>query len=90
MTKSFKAIDERVFINFRDKNAIFTNFRAKNAVFTNCSAIYLYLQYNCLANSLYFNKLASLEATLVQNSADLLTYLLTRVKCRATSVAKKK
>ena len=35
------------------------------------------------------NKLASLEATLVRNSADLLTYLLTRVKCRATSVAKK-
>ena len=35
------------------------------------------------------NKLASLEATLVRNSADLLTYLLTGVKCRATSVAKK-
>ena len=35
------------------------------------------------------NKLASLEATLVRNY-DLLTYLLTGVKCRATSVAKKK
>ena len=35
------------------------------------------------------NKLASLEATLVRNSAHLLTYLLTGVKCRATSVAKK-
>ena len=35
------------------------------------------------------NKLASLEATLVRNSADLLAYLLTGVKCRATSVAKK-
>ena len=38
------------------------------------------------------NKLASLEATLVRNSAHLLTYLLTHsltgVKCRATSVAK--
>ena len=39
------------------------------------------------------NKLASLEATLVRNSAHPLTYsltdLLTGVKCRATSVAKK-
>ena len=38
------------------------------------------------------NKLASLEATLVRNSAHLInhliTYLLTGVKCRATSVAK--
>ena len=29
-SRSFKAIDERVFTNFRDKNAVFTNFRAKN------------------------------------------------------------
>ena len=35
------------------------------------------------------NKLASLEATLVQNSAHSLTYSLKGVKCRATSVAKK-
>ena len=35
-----------------------------------------------------FNKLASLEATLVRNS-EWLTYSLTGVKCRATSVAKK-
>ena len=35
------------------------------------------------------NKLASLEATLVRNSAHSLTYSLTGVKCRATSVAKK-
>ena len=35
-----------------------------------------------------WNKLASLEATLVRNY-DLLTDSLTRVKCRATSVAKK-
>ena len=34
------------------------------------------------------NKLANLEATLVRNSAHLLTHLLTGVKCRATSVAK--
>ena len=34
------------------------------------------------------NKLASLGATLVRNY-DSLTYLLTGVKCRATSVAKK-
>ena len=34
------------------------------------------------------NKLASLEATLVRNSAHSLTHLLTGVKCRATSVAK--
>ena len=34
------------------------------------------------------NKLASLEATLVRNSAHLLTHSLTGVKCRATSVAK--
>ena len=34
------------------------------------------------------NKLASLEATLVRNSAHPLTYSLTGVKCRATSVAK--
>ena len=33
-TRSLKAIDERVLINFRDTNAIFTNFRDKNAVFT--------------------------------------------------------
>ena len=35
------------------------------------------------------NKLASLEATLVRNSAQRPTHLLTGVKCRATSVAKK-
>ena len=34
------------------------------------------------------NKLASLEATLVRNSAHPLTHSLTGVKCRATSVAK--
>ena len=34
------------------------------------------------------NKLASLEATLVWNSAHSLTYSLTGVKCRATRVAK--
>ena len=34
------------------------------------------------------NKLASLKATLVRNSAHPLTYSLTGVKCRATSVAK--
>ena len=34
------------------------------------------------------NKLASLETTLVRNSAHSLTYSLTVVKCRATSVAK--
>ena len=34
-SKSLKAIDKRVFINFRDKYAVFTNFRAKYAVFTN-------------------------------------------------------
>ena len=34
------------------------------------------------------NKLASLEATLVRNSAQRLTDSLTGVKCRATSVAK--
>ena len=33
-TRSLKAIDERVLINFRDKNAVFTNFCDKNAVFT--------------------------------------------------------
>ena len=36
------------------------------------------------------NKLASLGATLVRNSADPLTDSLTGVKCRATSVANKK
>ena len=35
------------------------------------------------------NKLASLVATLVRNSAHLITDSLTGVKCRATSVAKK-
>ena len=34
------------------------------------------------------NKLASLGATLVRNSAHLITHSLTGVKCRATSVAK--
>ena len=37
-SRSFKAIDERVFTNFRDKNAVFTNFQAKNTVFTNFRA----------------------------------------------------
>ena len=37
-SRSFKAIDERVFINFRDKNAVFINLRAKNTVFTNFRA----------------------------------------------------
>ena len=32
--KILKVIVERVFVNFRDKNAVFTNFRDKNAVFT--------------------------------------------------------
>ena len=36
----------------------------------------------------FSNKLASLEATLVQNSAHQLTNILTGVKCRATSLAK--
>ena len=35
-----------------------------------------------------YNKLASLEATLVRNSAHWLAYSLTGVRCRATSVAK--
>ena len=39
--------------------------------------------------SFLINKLTSLEATLVRNSADLLTYLLTGVTFRATNVAKK-
>ena len=46
----------------------------------------------CKRTFYYFlgnNKLASLEATLVRNSADPLTDSLTGVKCRATSVAKK-
>ena len=34
------------------------------------------------------NKLASLEAVLVRNSADLINDLLTSVECRATSVDK--
>ena len=33
-SRSLKAIDERVFVNFRDKNAVFTHFRDKNAIFT--------------------------------------------------------
>ena len=47
----------------------------------------------CYDTCYVMNKLASLEATLVRNSAHPLTYsltdLLTGVKCRATSVAKK-
>ena len=43
----------------------------------------------CFRSIPRFNKLASLEATLVRNY-DPLTDLLTGVKCRATSVAKKK
>ena len=31
-TKSSKAIDERVFINFRDKNVVIARFRDKNVV----------------------------------------------------------
>ena len=34
-SRFLKAIDKRVFINFRDKYAVFTNFRDKYAVFTN-------------------------------------------------------
>ena len=40
-----------------------------------------------ITNYKHYNKLASLGATLVRNY-DSLTYLLTGVKCRATSVAK--
>ena len=32
-TKSSKAIDERVIINFRDKNVVIARFRDKNGVF---------------------------------------------------------
>ena len=32
-TKSSKAIDEHVIINFRDKNVVIARFRDKNAVF---------------------------------------------------------
>ena len=51
--KSEKAIVERVFASFRDKNAVFTNFRDKNAVFTsicdkNC-AFELHDKTQCLA-----------------------------------------
>ena len=51
---------------------------------------YLYCQHQKLRRGpcLIYNKLASLGATLVRNSADWLTDLLTGVKCRATSVAK--
>ena len=34
-SRSFKAINKRVFTNFRHKNAVSTNFQAKNTVFTN-------------------------------------------------------
>ena len=51
--KSEKAIVERVFANFRDKNVVFTNFRDKNAIFTsfrdkNC-AFELHDKTQCLA-----------------------------------------
>ena len=39
-------------------------------------------------NGAFINKLASVEAMLVRNSAHRLTYSMTGVKCRATSVAK--
>ena len=32
-SRSLEAIDERVFKNFRDKNAVFTSFRDKHDVF---------------------------------------------------------
>ena len=49
-----------------------------------------YIIINCaLHKSFWVNKLASLEATLVRNSAHSLTHWLTGVRCRATSVAKK-
>ena len=48
-----KAIVERVFANFRDKNALFTNFREKNAVFTSFHDKIAFLNYvtktQCLA-----------------------------------------
>ena len=53
-SRSFKAIDERVFTNFRDKHAVFTNFRAKNAIFTNFGAKNIVFTY-FLANRLHFN-----------------------------------
>ena len=43
----------------------------------------------CLQGLKYNNKLATLEATLVETTTDWLTDSLTGVKCRATSVAKK-
>ena len=55
-SKSEKAIVERVFASFRDKNAVFTNIRDKNAVFTsfcdkNC-AFELHDKTQCLAQIL--------------------------------------
>ena len=42
-SRFLKAIDKRVFINFRDKYAVFINFRHKNAVFTSfCDKNYVF------------------------------------------------
>ena len=61
-SKSQKAIDERVSINFRDKNAVFTPFRDTNvvftifcdktAVFTNFTTHMTFLKYKLLAKKL--------------------------------------
>ena len=52
-SRFLKAIDKRVFINFRDKYAVFTNFRDKNAVFTSFCDKIMFLNYmtktQCLA-----------------------------------------
>ena len=52
-SRFLKAIDKRVFTNFRDKYAVFTNFRDKNAVFTSFCDKIMFLNYmtktQCLA-----------------------------------------
>ena len=54
----------------------------------NCYLLLLAFTHTHILGAFKTNKLASLEATLVRNSAHSLSYSLTGVKCRATSVAK--
>ena len=65
---SLKAIDERVFTNFRDKNAVFTNFRDKNAVFTHFRDKNAVFTHFCVKN-LWFHKYVTICLTRASTDA---------------------
>ena len=65
---SLKAIDERVFTNFCDKNAVFTNFCDKNAVFTHFRDKNAVFTHFCVKN-LWFHKYVTICLTRASTDA---------------------